>query len=94
VNPAINESFVAVQIPFGVYADLLSLKTDELKEPAEIIRQLTEDAIKDSTRTAEKREEGLVSVIGRWEGFEEIERVLSDIQSVRESGGTGRDVSF
>jgi hypothetical protein len=94
MNSAINHTFVTVRIPVLVYDALLSLKTDESEEPAETIRQLTEEACKHDTGTAGKREDGLVSVIGKWEGFEEIETVLSDIQAIREDGGTGRDVSF
>lgn len=34
---------------------------------------------------------GLASVVGKWKGFDEI---ADDIQSARESGGEGRDVSL
>ena len=46
-------------------------------------------------RTIEQSEErkGLVSVIGKWNGFEEIEESLRDIKIIREKGGEVRDVS-
>ncbi len=34
---------------------------------------------------------GLASIIGKWKGFDEI---ADDIDSVRSSGGSGRDVSL
>ncbi|MDM8523182.1 hypothetical protein QUF80_07410 [Desulfococcaceae bacterium HSG8] len=94
MNPQANDTFVTVQIPARVYADLLSLETDELKEAPEIIRRLAEDARRHDARAAEKRQGGLVSAIGKWEGFEEIETVLSDLQSIREGGGTGTVEQF
>ncbi len=39
-------------------------------------------------------EEGLASVMGRWDDFDEIGEVLTDIPSIREKGGFGRNVSF
>ncbi len=47
-------------------------------------------------RLIEQQEEqqGLVSVIGKWKGFEEVEEAIRDLSSIRKSGGVGRDVSF
>jgi PHD/YefM family antitoxin component YafN of YafNO toxin-antitoxin module len=42
----------------------------------------------------EQKEEGLASVMGRWDDFDEIGEALADIPSIREKGGFGRDVSF
>ncbi len=94
MNPSIDDTFVTVRIPARVYADLLSSETDKLKETVEIMRKLAEDDRNQDGQSGEKKQQGLVSVIGRWEGFEEIETVLSDFQSIREGGGAGRDVSF
>jgi prevent-host-death family protein len=43
---------------------------------------------------AEQKEEGLASVMGKWEDFDELGDILADIPSMRENGGFGRDVSF
>ncbi|MCP4105437.1 MAG: type II toxin-antitoxin system Phd/YefM family antitoxin [Desulfobacteraceae bacterium] len=42
----------------------------------------------------EQKQKGLASVVGKWKDFDEIEDILADISSMREKGGTGRDVSF
>ncbi len=41
-----------------------------------------------------EKQKGLASVVGKWKDFDEIEDILSDISSLREKGGMGRDVSF
>lgn len=42
----------------------------------------------------EMQEQGLASLMGKWEDFDEIGEILADIPSMREKGGFGRDVSF
>jgi len=44
----------------------------------------------------EQKEEkaGLFQVIGKWEDFDEITKILDDLNSIRKSGGGGRDVSL
>ncbi|RLC19097.1 MAG: type II toxin-antitoxin system Phd/YefM family antitoxin [Deltaproteobacteria bacterium] len=42
----------------------------------------------------EQKEEGLASVMGQWDNFDELGEILADISSIREKGGFGRDVSF
>jgi prevent-host-death family protein len=37
---------------------------------------------------------GLMSIAGKWSGFEEVASSLEDLCSLRESGGSGRDVSL
>ena len=39
-----NDSVVTIQLPYNIYTELLSLKTDEAKEPSEIIASLVKDA--------------------------------------------------
>ncbi len=50
----------------------------------------------DDLRIIEQHEErqGLATVMGKWEGFDEIADVLSDLEGLRKSGGCGRDVSL
>ena len=38
--------------------------------------------------------QGLISVAGKWSDFEEVSSSLEDLRSLRESGGSGRDVSL
>lgn len=40
------------------------------------------------------KQNGLISAIGKWNNFDEIEEILTDISSVRLKGGFGRDVSL
>ena len=37
---------------------------------------------------------GLASVAGKWKGFSEVAQSIDDIESLRNSGGNGRHVSF
>jgi hypothetical protein len=39
---------------------------------------------------AEQKEEGLASVMGKWEDFDELGDILADIPSMRENGGFSR----
>jgi prevent-host-death family protein len=50
----------------------------------------------DDLQIIEQQEErqGLAAVAGQWQGFSEIQEVLSDIASLRQQGGGGRDVSL
>ena len=47
-------------------------------------------------RIIEQHEErqGLATVMGKWEGFDEIADVLNDLEGLRKNGGCGRDVSL
>ncbi len=38
--------------------------------------------------------QGLISVAGKWSDFEEVSLTLDDLRSLRESGGSGRNVSL
>ncbi|MEZ4526927.1 MAG: hypothetical protein R2941_13505 [Desulfobacterales bacterium] len=44
MNPAMNNSVVSIDLPFHIYSELLSLQTDDAKEPPEIIARLVKDA--------------------------------------------------
>jgi len=87
-----------VEILLNNYLISNEKQSGKTRNPLSAIAGFAENGKTDSEDTdnalSEKRQQGLVSVIGRWEGFEEIETVLSDLQSIREGGGTGRDVSF
>lgn len=50
----------------------------------------------DDLRVIEQYEErqGLASIAGRWEGFEEVAEKLDDLESIRANGGDGRSVSL
>ena len=50
----------------------------------------------DDLKIIEQHQErqGLASVVGKWKGFEEIVESIADLESLRKSGGSGRDVSF
>jgi prevent-host-death family protein len=50
----------------------------------------------DDLRIIEQYEErqGLASVAGQWQGFEEVADAITDLASLRRQGGEGRDVSF
>ena len=37
---------------------------------------------------------GLATILGKWQGFEEVDEQLKDIRELRKSGGRGRNVSF
>jgi prevent-host-death family protein len=49
----------------------------------------------DDLRKIEQYDErkGLAAVAGKWKDFDEISNVLEDVESIRMSGGGGRDVS-
>jgi hypothetical protein len=36
----------------------------------------------------------LASIVGKWQGFDEISKHIGDIQSLRKTGGGARDVSI
>ncbi|RUM94503.1 MAG: type II toxin-antitoxin system Phd/YefM family antitoxin [Thiothrix sp.] len=42
----------------------------------------------------QEERQGLASIAGQWQGFQEIEEAMSDIQELRKHGGSGRDVSL
>lgn len=44
----------------------------------------------------EQREEkqGLAAIAGTWEGFNEVEAGMGDLETLRNNGGAGRDVSL
>jgi prevent-host-death family protein len=50
----------------------------------------------DDLRKIEQYDErkGLAGLTGKWSGFEEIAASIDDLESLRKSGGAGRDVSF
>lgn len=50
----------------------------------------------DDLQLIEQEEErlGLASLIGKWKKFDEIEKYLKDVPSLRKRGGSGRDVSL
>ena len=41
-----------------------------------------------------KERQGLASVAGQWEDFEEVAETLDDLDTLRRAGGAGRDVSL
>ena len=41
-----------------------------------------------------EQRQGLIAVAGKWVGFEEISSPLEDLKELRNSGGSGRDVSL
>ncbi len=50
----------------------------------------------DDLQIIEQHEErqGLAAIAGKWADFEEISSSLDDLKLLRQSGGSGRDVSF
>ncbi len=50
----------------------------------------------DDLRRIEQLDErqGLAAVAGQWSGFDEVAEALDDIPTLREQGGSGRDVSL
>lgn len=42
----------------------------------------------------QEERQGLASIAGQWQGFQEIEEAMGDIQELRKHGGLGRDVSL
>ena len=41
-----------------------------------------------------EEKQGLAAVARKWQGFEEVEKALGDMEEVRRNGGEGRNVSF
>ena len=41
-----------------------------------------------------EEKQGLASIAGKWKGFEEVTEAMGDIETLRASGGEGRDVSL
>jgi prevent-host-death family protein len=50
----------------------------------------------DDLQIIEQHEEqqGLIAIARQWSGFEEVAAPLEDLQKLRKSGGTGRNVSL
>ena len=42
----------------------------------------------------QEERQGLASIAGQWQGFQEIGEAMDDIQELRKHGGPGRDVSL
>lgn len=38
--------------------------------------------------------QGLASIVGKWQGFEEVAAGLEDLDKMRQNGGSGRNVSL
>lgn len=41
-----------------------------------------------------QQREGLAAVAGKWRGFDELAEAMGDLDTLRQSGGEGRDVSL
>lgn len=41
-----------------------------------------------------KEKQGLAAIVGKWQDFDEVTDAMGDIETLRASGGKGRDVSF
>jgi prevent-host-death family protein len=50
----------------------------------------------DDLEILEQHEEkrGLATIAGKWQGFDEVIDAMGDLETLRESGGKGRDVSL
>jgi len=50
----------------------------------------------DDLKILEQHEEkqGLAAIAGKWQGIDEVIDAMGDIETLRKSGGKGRDVSF
>ncbi len=50
----------------------------------------------DDLEVLEQHEEqqGLAAIAGKWQGFNEVADAMGDIETLRTSGGKGRDVSL
>ena len=42
----------------------------------------------------QEERQGLASIAGQWQGFQEIKEAMGDIQELRKHGGPGRDISL
>ena len=41
-----------------------------------------------------EEKQGLAAIVGKWQGFDEVTDAIGDIETLRASGGKGRDVSL
>lgn len=41
-----------------------------------------------------EEKQGLAAIAGTWEGFDEVESGMGDLETLRNHGGAGRDVSL
>lgn len=41
-----------------------------------------------------EEKQGLAAIAGLWEGFDEVEAGMGDLETLRNDGGTGRDVAL
>ena len=50
----------------------------------------------DDLKVLEQYEEkqGLAAIAGKWQGFDEVAEAMGEIETLRQSGGKGRDVSL
>ena len=50
----------------------------------------------DDLKVLEQHEEkqGLAAIAGKWQGFDEVADAMGKIETLRQSGGKGRDVSL
>jgi len=50
----------------------------------------------DDLKILEQHEEkqGLAAIAGKWQGFDEVVEAMGEIETLRQSGGKGRDVSL
>ncbi|NOQ93812.1 MAG: type II toxin-antitoxin system prevent-host-death family antitoxin [Methylophaga sp.] len=50
----------------------------------------------DDLKVLEQYEEkqGLAAIAGKWQGFDEVAEAIGEIETLRQSGGKGRDVSL
>ena len=50
----------------------------------------------DDLKILEQHEEkqGLAAIAGKWQGFDEVTEAMGKIETLREGGGKGRDVSL
>jgi len=50
----------------------------------------------DDLKVLEQYEEkqGLAAIAGKWQGFDEVADAMGEIETLRQSGGKGRDVSL
>ena len=42
----------------------------------------------------QQEKQGLAAIAGQWQGFEEVEKAIGDLQTLRKNGGIGHDVSL
>lgn len=41
-----------------------------------------------------EEKQGLATIAGKWQGFEEVTEAMGDIKTLRANGGKGRDISL